>query len=90
MFLENHDGQSWNKLGSNLCAIYAKSKEIQDFSYWPNAISFAASYASTNFIAFTNGNRRFVPVLIKIPLIAYVATEIATDFFNEFEIGNVY
>lgn len=91
LFLENCDGPSWNQLGSDLCEIYARSREDSSFSYLANAASIASLYATQHFHEFQRvAYGRYISPSVKISLTAYASAQIAADFFGEFEIGNVY
>jgi hypothetical protein len=91
LFLESCHGPTWNELASNLCSIYARSYEDPSFPYLANAASVVSIYATKNFNEFQRvAHRRYVSPSVKIALISYASTQIATDFLAEFEIGQVY
>jgi hypothetical protein len=84
LFLESHDGESWNKLAAVLHSVYVRSRLEDDFAYLPNAVSFAANYAIALLSAFGSASHYHIRASDQIALIAYTATQIAIDFLAEF------
>lgn len=90
LFLENHDGRGWNKLASDLFAINQRSKDEPGFPYLPNAISVATRFVNYYFLIFVSRTHYHIVPDMRIPLIAYVGCQIATDFLAEFNLGHSY
>jgi len=90
LFLENNDGPSWNKLATELCTIYARSREDSNIPYLANATAEVTIYAAKSFQAFAATEKRRFLHNTKNALIGFASGRIATDFFREFKIGNVY
>lgn len=91
LFLENHDGKTFNQLMRDLCQIYVLSQEGH-FDYLPSAISRATTFTSSHFSLYWAkfADSRDYFFTNKAEIIAYVSTELATSALKEFEIGNVY
>lgn len=91
LFLENHDGQSFNELMRDLCLCYVKSKE-QQFSFMPNAIARAISFCNMHYSYYwaRYAKKKDSFVRDRAEISAYVATELVLYAKREFEIGNVY
>lgn len=91
LFVENHDGRTFNQLLRDLCEIYAESQE-SGFDYMPSAVSrvttfihlwyplFWAKYSEDKHFVFEKKNE----------IISFVAVELAQSALNEFKLGNLY
>ena len=92
LFLENHDGESWNQLMKDLCVLYAKSFESEDFTYMPHATACASrlcmKFYSHFWAKFAQRKQDFVEN--KTEICCYVASCIALSAQQEFQLGNVF
>ena len=85
LFVENHDGRTFNQLLRDLC-------EDSGFDYMPSAVSrvttfihlwyplFWAKYSEDKHFVFEKKNE----------IISFVAVELAQSALNEFKLGNLY
>jgi hypothetical protein len=91
LFLENHDGNSFNAMMRDLCKIYALSKEGH-FDFLPSAVSRATTFTDSHFSVywakFADDREFFFDR--KTEIVAFVATELAISALNEFRLGNIY
>lgn len=91
LFLENHDGSSFNSLMQDLCKIYADSQESA-FDYLPSAVSRAAVFVNSWYLYYWKKyaeDKDFFPKNI-VAVTCFVATELAISAQSEFKLGNVY
>jgi hypothetical protein len=91
LFLENHDGKTFNQLMRDLCQIYALSQEGH-FDYLPSSVSRATTFAGSHFPLYWAkfaSDRNFFFVN-KLEIIAFTSTELATSALKEFQLGNLY
>ncbi len=91
LFLENHDGKTFNELMRDLCQIYALSEE-GSFDYLPSSISRAATFTSLHFPLYWAkfaSDRDFF-FANKLEIIAFVSAELAISALKEFQLGNLY
>jgi hypothetical protein len=91
LFLENHDGNSFNIMMRDLCEIYALSKEGH-FDFLPSAVSRAATFTESHFSVYWAkfAESRDYFFVNKTQIIAFVATELVVSALNEFKLGNIY
>jgi hypothetical protein len=91
LFLENHDGASFNSMMRDLCQIYVLSQEGH-FDYLPSAVSRASTFAHSHFslywAKFADDREFFFDR--KTEVVAFAATELAISALNEFKLGNIY
>lgn len=91
LFVENHDGRTFNQLLKDLCVIYAESQE-GNFDYMPSAVSRATTFIHLWYPLFWakySEDKHFV-FEKKNEIISFVAVELAQSALNEFKLGNVY
>jgi hypothetical protein len=91
LFLENHDGNSFNAMMRDLCKIYALSQEGH-FDFLPSAVSRATTFTDSHFSVYWAkfAESRDYFFANKPEIVAFVATELAISALKEFEIGNLY
>jgi|688.fasta_scaffold790568_3 hypothetical protein len=92
MFLENHDGESWNTMMQALSRFYKKSINDTEFEYLPNAVARVSQLCLKYFSRYWAGfaqDRQFC-FENKLEICAHVATQIALLALQEFEIGNFF
>lgn len=91
LFVENHDGRTFNQLLKDLCKIYAESQE-SEFNYMPSAVACATTFIHLWYPLFWakySENKHFV-FEKKNEIISFVAAELASSALDEFRLGNVY
>jgi hypothetical protein len=91
VFLENVDGNSYNQLMRDLCAIYADSL-TGSITYLASAVARSTTFASKYYPLFWakySENKNFFHQH-RGEITAFVATELSVSALNEFQIGNVY
>lgn len=89
LFLENHDGNSYNALGHSLTWIYENVDEDQ---YYDAALFQTSQFASSLFAVFWSkySTQKDLFAAHKNEIISIVAFRLATSFLNEFKLGNLY
>jgi len=91
LFLENHDGKTFNQLMRDLCQIYVLSQEGH-LNYLPSAVSRATTFTQSHFSVYWAkfADSRDYFFANKPEIIAFVATELAVSALKEFKLGNIY
>lgn len=89
LFLENHDGSSYNTLGRSLTWIY---ENVDQSKYYDTALFETSQFASSFFAVFWSkySTRRDLFVTHKNEIISIVAFRLAQSFLDEFKLGNLY
>lgn len=95
IFLENHDGATYNSLMTELSRLYcemAPRDTVMECKFVSMAVAMSSTFVNYWFDTFRKSypTDRIFFCRNKAEIISYVASEIALAAFREFKIGNLY
>jgi hypothetical protein len=95
LFLENHDGITYNSLMHGLSSLYSEimpQNTAQECKFISQAVAMSSTFVNYWFDTFmkTYPTDRIFFCRNKAEIISYAASEMALAAFQEFQIGNLY
>lgn len=89
LFLENHDGISYNALFKSLSWIY---QNVEESDYYDSALFETSQFVAKFFAIFWSKycNQKDLFSAHKNEIISIVAFRLAKSFLQEFKLGNLY